>query len=499
MSDTIRHFRSLRWSVLLFLPALAWSAFGQAATDRAEAPRTRTSTRNIELQRCHLKDFPEEVLCGTLRVPEDRAAGTGRTIDLQVAVLRAQRPESAPDPLFILAGGPGQGARGYGPFVQTAFKEVRRDRDIVLVDVRGTGGSNPLACELGDPLEILETEEIDPTPCLKGLKGDPRFYTSETIVDDLDEVRAALGYGRINLWGGSYGTRAALVYARRHAASLRSVVLDGAVPFELQLPLYNAWGAQRAMDRLLADCAAEPECHAAFPRLREELGAVLARLGQGPVRVSLPHPRTGRPTELTFSRSSFASGLRGILYVPTHASLVPHMIHAAALGDFSPLAALSLETAAWSTETMSLGLTLSVVCSEDVARITDEEVERAIRGTFLGRSEIDQWRQMCARWPRGPLPADADRVRPMRIPALILSGDLDPVTPPRWGEAMKAHFPGAVHVVVPGAGHNTSTTGCVPDLIAGFMEKGSAAGLDASCVRKVRRPPFVIDPSGTAP
>jgi len=217
------------------------------------------------------------------------------------------------------------------------------------------------------------------------------------------------------------------------------------------------------------------------------------------VQVRLRHPQTNRPVELAVSRTMFTSGIRGMLYVPVYASLIPYMVHEAAQGDFSPFAALSLQTAAWSTETMSLGMTLSVLCAEDVQRITDEEVEREVRGTLIGRSEIDLWRQMCARWPRGPLPAEVDRVRPLQVPALILSGDLDPVTPPRWGEAMKAHFPGALHVIVPGTGHNTSTTGCVPDLIAEFIDNGNAAGLDTKCVQKVRRPPFVIDPSGTAP
>jgi pimeloyl-ACP methyl ester carboxylesterase len=488
MSDPGRLFRSVRWSFVLLLPALAL-----ASPQREEVPRP------IALSPCHVENFEEEVRCGVLQVPENRATRAGRQIDLHVAVLPALRPESAPDPLFILAGGPGQGARKYAPLVQSAFKEVRRTRDVVLVDVRGTGASNPLDCEFGDPLEFLEAETIDPTPCLKRLKGDPRFYTTEPIVDDLDDVRAALGYERINLWGGSYGTRAALVYTRRHAEHVRSVVLDGAAPFEIELPLYNAANAQRALERLVADCAKAPECRAAFPRLREELDTVLARLTQAPVRVNLRHPRTNQPTELTLSRSTFASGLRGMLYVPTYASLIPYMIHAAFQGDFSPMAALSLETTAWSTETMSLGMTLSVLCAEDVQRITDEQAEQAVRGTFLGRSEIDSWRQMCSKWPRGPLPADVDRVRPLQVPALILSGDLDPVTPPRWGEVMKTHFPGALHVVVPGTGHNTSTTGCVPDLIARFYEKGSAAGLDTRCVQKVRRPPFVIDPSGTAP
>jgi pimeloyl-ACP methyl ester carboxylesterase len=224
-----------------------------------------------------------------------------------------------------------------------------------------------------------------------------------------------------------------------------------------------------------------------------------ARLDQGPVKTSLRHPRTSRPVEMTVSRGAFASGIRGMLYVPVYASMVPSVVHAAAQGDFSPFAALSVQTAAWSTETMSLGLTLSVMCTEDVQRITDTEADREVHGTFLGRSEIDEWRKMCSHWPRGPLPTGIDQTRPLQISALILSGDLDPVTPPRWGEVMKTHFPGALHIVVPGTGHNTSTTGCMPDLIAEFIEKGSAAGLNTSCVQKVRRPPFVIDPSGTAP
>jgi pimeloyl-ACP methyl ester carboxylesterase len=483
-----------RWAIPIALAVLFVFALA-AASSEEETPE------RMVLKPCHLEGFKEEVLCGSLRVWEDRAARKGRTIDLQVAVLPALRPESEPDPLFLLAGGPGQGARRYARLVPIAFQKVRRERDIVLVDLRGTGGSNPLECDFGDPLGLLGMagDDLDVTPCLKNLRGDPRLYTTEPAVDDLDDVRAALGYERINLWGGSYGTRAALVYARRHPERVRSVVLDGAAPFEIELPLHNAWGAQRALDRLLADCAAEKECRAAFPHLREELSEVLTRLEQAPARASLRHPRTGQPVDVTVRRGTFASGLRGMLYTPVHASLVPSVIHSAQKGDFSPFAALSLETAAWSTETMSLGLTLSVLCSEDVHRITDEEAEHEVRGTFAGRFEIDSWRRMCSAWPRGPVPATLERGKPLNIPALILSGDLDPVTPPRWGEAMKTHFRGALHGIVPGAGHNTSMTGCVPDLLAKFIEQGGPAGLDTSCVRKIRRPPFVIDPSGTAP
>jgi pimeloyl-ACP methyl ester carboxylesterase len=484
MSRPVRRFR---FAFLLLLPALAL------------ASPDREAVRSLKLSPCHLKEFREEVLCGTLRVWEDRTAWAGRTIDIHVAVLPALRREKAPDPLFLLAGGPGQGARGYARLVPVAFQEVRRGRDVVLVDLRGTGASNPLACDVGDPVSMLANETMDVSPCLAKLKGNPRFYTTAPAVDDLDDVRAALGYERINLWGGSYGTRAALVYARRHPERVRSVVLDGAAPFEIRLPLHNAQGAQRAMDRLLADCAADPRCRAAYPRLRQELAALLAGLAERSATVAMRHPRTGASLDFRVTRDNFASGLRGMLYSPSHASLIPYVVHAASQGDFSPFAVSNLETAAWSTETMSLGLTLSVLCAEDVSAFTDEEADRQVRGTFLGRSEVDTWRRMCAQWPHAARPEGLERVHPLETPALILSGDLDPVTPPRWGEAMKAHFPGARHIVVPGAGHNTSMTGCVPDLIADFIAAGSAAGLDASCVRKVRRPPFVIDAAGTAP
>lgn len=445
MSGPIRRFR---FAFLLLLPALAL------------ASPEREAVHPLKLSPCHLEEFNEEVLCGTLRVWEDRVARTGRTINIHVAVLPALRREKAPDPLFLLAGGPGQGARGYARLVPIAFQEVRRGRDVVLVDLRGTGDSNPLECDLGDPLTMFVAGEMDVASCQKTLKADPRFYTTAPAVDDLDDVRAALGYERINLWGGSYGTRASLVYARRHPDHVRSVVLDGAAPFEIRLPLHNAQGAQRAMDRLLADCAADPRCRAAYPGLRGELAALLADLAERPATAAIRHPRTGAPMDFTVTRDNFASGLRGMLYSPSHASLIPYVVNAASQGDFSPFAVSTLETAAWSTETMSLGLTLSVLCAEDVPGITDAEADRQVRGTFLGRSEIDTWRRMCAQWPHAARPDGLERVHSLKTPALILSGDLDPVTPPRWGEAMKTHFPGARHIVVPSAGHNTSMSGC---------------------------------------
>ncbi len=456
----------------------------------------------LELRACHLEGLSEEVLCGSHRVFEDRSRSTGRTIDLQVAVLpaRSRRPE--PDPLFILAGGPGQGARAYGAFVEMAFGGVRRSRDVVLVDLRGTGGSGPLDCpEWEDPLEILADNAFVELArrCLASLDADPRQYTSEAAMDDLDEIRGALGYERVNLWGGSYGTRAALVYSRRHGERVRSVVLDGAAPFGIKTPLHNARGAQRALDLLLEDCGSAPSCAERFPGLEERLAGLLEGLARGPVTAAIHHPVTGEPRTIQISRAAFASGLRGLLYLPRHASLLPWVVWRAADGDFGPFVALTLETAAWSVETMSLGVTLSVVCTEDVSRLPESAVAPAVEGTFLGRAEIDQWREICTLWPAGPLPERVERTLPLEIPALILSGEHDPVTPPVWGEAMAEEFPRGLHVVVPGAAHNTSPFGCVPELIERFVADGHAGGLDTSCLRELARPPFVETFAGPAP
>jgi pimeloyl-ACP methyl ester carboxylesterase len=474
-----------------------WLAVGVGPQD-ARGPAQR-----LALSPCHLEGLPEEVRCGRLEVPEDRATPGGRTIPIHVAVLPARRRQAEPDPLFLLAGGPGQGARSYAALADRFFRQVRRRRDIVLVDLRGSGDSEPLDCPRPDDDLALFFQDpasaFDVSRCLAAQQADVRLYTGERQMADLDAVRAALGYERVNLWGGSYGTRSALHYARLFPERLRSVVLDGAAPYELKFPLSVAADAQRALDLLLADCAADPACHEAFPRLSQELADLLGRLAAGPVEASVLHPRTGERRDVTIRRDLFAEQLRVFLYTPLHASLVPLAVTEAARGDFGPFLAMALEGAAWSTDTMALGLTLSVLCSEDVPRIDPAEVEAATRGTFLGSANVEQWRQWCGAWRAGEPPARVDEVLPSAAPTLILSGLLDPATPPRWGEAMRRHFPASLHVVVPGAAHNVSFTGCVPDLIARFIERGGGDGLDASCVEATRRPPFVVAATGTAP
>jgi pimeloyl-ACP methyl ester carboxylesterase len=484
-----------RQAVLLALGACV------AALAAGGCARASTAAR-LPLAPCHLDGLPQDVLCGTYEVFEDRAAGAERRLAIQVSVLPALRRTAEPDPLFILAGGPGQGARSYAGLAAGAFRDVRRARDIVLVDLRGTGGSHPLACDPpADDLHMLlaQAAALDPARCLEALDADPRFYTTAHAVADLDEVRAALGYERINLWGGSFGTRTALVYVRQFPGRVQAVVLDGAAPFELRFPLWTAADAQRALDLLIADCAGDDACRRAFPELRRDLDALFRTLDERPASVELRHPRTGAFERVVVGRDAVAAALRLFLYLPSHARLVPAVVAEASRGRFEPMAALLMEGFAWSTDTMALGLTLSVICSEDLLRIAPSDIAPAVEQTFLGRSQLDEWSRLCRGWPRGTLPPDLDRPVVLPVPALVLSGALDPVTPPRWGDVMAGHFAHSLHVIVPRAGHNASFTGCVPDLIAEFLRAGSAGDLDASCAASTNRPPFVVRMQGSEP
>lgn len=455
------------------------------------APSVR-ATRRLDLASCRLEGLPEEVRCGTLRVPEDRRSPGGRQIDLFVAVIPALSATPARDPLFVLAGGPGQAASGFAPWAASVFRKVRRERDLVLLDQRGTGRSHSLDCERRNSRSLAPITPAEVRTCLAALDADPRLYAHDSAVVDLDAVREALGYEQVNLWGGSYGTRAALVYLRQHPSRVRAAVLDGAAPFSVRFPLYTAREGQRALDLLFEDCERDAECRTAYPDLRRTTAEVLQDLERQPARVSVRDPRTGAVREETISRDDLAASLRGFLYVPSHASLVPWILERAAAQDFEPFLALHQTVNGWSFDTMSLGMTLSVLCSEDVPRIEQAEISPSTQATFLGTSEIERWQRLCTEWPRASLPAGFfDPVR-SDVPVLVFSGGIDPATPPRWGDEVTALFPRGRHAVVRSAGHNVSPWGCAPALMAEFFRRGTAEALDTTCLDRIRRPPFVL-------
>jgi pimeloyl-ACP methyl ester carboxylesterase len=448
------------------------------------------------LHLCGPGEGPRGSYCGVLTVFEDRAAKSGRTIDLKIVVGRALRRDPKPDPLFVLAGGPGGGEATMAESLVPMFRPHQTDRDIVFVDQRGTGASNPLDCEPPERTiaAMVEIPVHRLQKCLEDLDADPRFYTTAPAMDDVDEIRSYLGYDRINLWGLSYGTRAALVYMARHETTVRSVVLDSAAPIDSPFVLNVPRDGQRALDRLIDDCAAETACARHFPDLGATVRAVLDQAAKKPT-IRMIHPRTGVRIEATISRDLIASTIFFALYSPMTASLLPQLLSDAERGDFQALLSLRLSEAP-PPPGNGEGAFLSVYCSEDAPRFTREDAVREASGTFLGTAVLDTFLKPCAFWPRGTIDPDFYKPPVSEKPVLVFSGDLDPVLPPARGEQVARSLPNARHVVVPGAGHMTSLTGCVPRLIEEFLETADTSALNTSCLEGLRRPPFVTSRAG---
>jgi pimeloyl-ACP methyl ester carboxylesterase len=483
--------------VLKPIAVLAVVALGACA----QAPATSAIDR---LTPCTSDDTPRDAYCGTLAVYENRTTNQGRQINLNIVLLPALRPDPQPDPMFFLAGGPGQGAAKMARSLREAYRQVLTDRDIVLVDQRGTGKSNPLEClDEDDSLKAIaepESAALDKLKaCLAGYDADLRHYTTSIAMDDLDDVRAFLGYERINIYGGSYGTRAGLVYMRQHGDRVRTAVLDGVAPTNMRLPLYFARDVQRALDLLVADCAADAACNAAYPNLGTRLRALIARLEQDPPLVALIHPRTGERGDVRMTARIVTNIFAGALYVPLGASLIPALVARAEAGDFQGVLALSSLVDSGGPRNMSIGMQLSVICSEDAPRFTAEDAAEAAKGSLFGPYTMTLQQQACAFWPRGAVDESYYEPVASAIPTLILSGEVDPVTPPSWGEAIAATLPNAVHLVMAGTGHTAGGTSCGLRIIRNFIAAGTTDNLDTSCAQNAHRPPFFITPAGPDP
>jgi pimeloyl-ACP methyl ester carboxylesterase len=453
-----------------------------------------------KLQPCRIENLDEEVLCGKHSVWENREARSGRRIDLHLVVLPARSPSPVPDPLFYLPGGPGEASIEVAPFFAQAFSGLRRDRDLVFIDPRGTGRSGALACTFpgseDDPQgylrEMFPLEPIRACAAELGKRADLRQYTNIQVLDDLDEIRAWLGYERINLYGGSYGTRAAVVYLKRHPEHVRSLVLDALVPLDFRSPSNYARSAQTALDRLFDDCAVEEACRAAFPNLRSEFRTVLERLDRAPGKATVKHPKTGEPVELSIPRTAFTTTLRSMQYSPWGYVQIPLTVHKAFEGDYGPIVRAALQRggpADW------MGGFLSITCAEDLARLDPAEAKRTSAGTYLGEDRVRQQRAACAAWPTARMPEDFWKLPESPVPVLVLSGWMDPVTPPEGAQETLAHLPNHAHVMIRDAAHGTDGLNdfpCTFDIITQFVESGSPIGLDTSCASRMKRQPFAL-------
>jgi len=432
-----------------------------------------------------------EAQCSSLQVPENRAAPNGRHIRLAIAWVPA-KGEAAPDPMFMLAGGPGQSALESFPSIAPAFAELRKKRDIILVDQRGTGGSNRLTCRnaKGKNAFVEESEDglaeagVFAERCARELsaRADLRFYSTTDAVQDLDAVRQAIGAAQINLMGISYGTRVAQQYGKRYPARTRSLTIDGIAPNSLVIGNDFARNLESSLDRQFARCASDKTCREKLGDPRARLNTLMAVLKSAPPLVRYRDAITGESGEERLTPEHIATLARMFAYAPQVAGLLPLELNEAAQGRYEPLMALSKLLAGTLGDQMAAGMQLSVICTEDGDEL---KLDPADADSLLGTDLVAALQAQCAVWPRGQRPADFRQPLSGTVPVLILSGEFDPVTPPRYGDEVLKSLPNGRHLVLRGQGHNVLPVGCMPKLFAAFVDSADAKNLDAGCLDKV--------------
>ncbi len=463
----------------------------------------------LELERCLLRDDATNravsAKCGWLEVPENYEAPRDKTIKLKVAMIPALRKVAAPDAFTQIAGGPGGASTDdYVAWGFQAFAAIRQNRDIILVDQRGTGDSNPLDCpaslddvsEMNDPEVFAQASEA----CLSGLRGDPRYYTTTVAVRDLDRVRAALGYERLNVYGVSYGTRVALQYLRSYPARVRTVVLDGVIAADQVLGPGIPVAAQQALDRIFERCHADDQCQRAFPDLKQNFRELRRRLQRQPESVVYRDPRSNEKKTVLVTDAHLAGVVRLMSYQAHTAALLPLTINQAYGGDHTGLAGQFAIVMEGIATRLANGLHNAVVCTEDVPFLAVDDQERArLEQTYLGYRMIEMLRAACRSWPKGVLAADFKRPVSSDKPVLLLSGEADPATPAANAERAHKTLPNARHVVVKGHGHGVARLQCVRQMISRFVNDASTDAVDDRCLSRLKPAPFFVNANGPAP
>ena len=408
-----------------------------------------------QLHRCAVEGEPAQ--CGSISVPENHRDPHGRQLALGVLVLSGNGRGERREPIFLLAGGPGQAATSLQAWAAYVFQNVRRARDIVLIDQRGSGGANRLGCAL-TPGTFVVPAEADRCVARLSQNATLSLYTTESFIEDLELVRKTLGYGQIVVYGASYGTRAAYAYARRYQKSVRAAVLVAPAPISMPVLDSFAEDGRRSLDAIVADCLADRACSQAFPHLKTDVEHFRATITD-PFRVL---------------------GLQFLQYSSATAVQIPSIISKAASGNLAPLDSAIAGFREQLAKQLALGLHLTIICGEDLS----------FGATGEASIVRQQYVRACRGWPRAAVsPTFRDAVR-LSVPALILAGEWDPVTSPRWARVAAEQFSPSQVITLPKAGHLLDGyEACMGALIAGFLDRGAA---DTSCVTSVRRPPYVL-------
>jgi pimeloyl-ACP methyl ester carboxylesterase len=480
--------------------AIAFLVLACAPRSVAESTRPPLRLDGHLLKACAIGSGPRmQALCGTLTVPEDPASPSGRTVDLRVAVIPASVGPAKPDPVFMLAGGPGGAAVDGLTWTALTFGGIHASRDIVLVDQRGTGGSNAM---LLDPLrDISELAAADAEAATRDwvatqlgrFDADPAFYTTSIAMDDLDAVRDALEYKRINLWGASYGATAAQYYIRQHGDRVRSVVLDGATLLDVPVFERMAHNSQAALDALFARCAADAGCAGAYPDLARDVQATMASLERQPVTVAAIDPATGEPGVIT--AIDFADGVHSGLIDGQYSAVLPWFIDTAADGGWEEAIAAANAVGGGNPLDEDMPLMSAIIrCSEAWARYDPAEVARLGEDSYYLEAQLANARlqeTLCRFVPRGVVPVEDAGPASSDVPVLFLVGSADPQDPPANIATAPERFPNSLTVVAEGHGHTVSHLGCLPSVIDAFVAAGSVERLDTSCVADgMPLPPF---------
>ena len=456
------------------------------------------SAQSLKLTPCTLKKV--NGMCGTFSVPEDRAHPERRSIGLRIFMLPATAAKKQPDPIFLIEGGPGQSTVEHlsESDLVPIYQQIAGDRDIVAVEERGVGESNGLMCPepathtLQDDFADLVTTARACLPAVQAHAALDQYHSLNAIAD-LDAVRAALGYDKVNLWGLSHGSREELLYAERYPEHTRAAVLEAPFGPNQHMPAGLAERTDEVLRGTFADCTADHDCAAQFPNLEHDYQKALAAFAHGPVPVKLTDPYTKQETTIQLTRGRFAETIRNLLYMIPTANRVPAALHNAANGDFTMLVMFSARSRI-AEAGFPFGMWLSYTCAEDLPYVDVKREHERTKNTLLDNYRVEQQKAACAEWPAAHLPKAWDLPTGSRVPLLLMVGSLDVITSPALARKIAAPFPNATVVEVAHGTHllvgQPGEDECVLRIEADFLAKGSGAGLDSSCAAKLERGPW---------
>lgn len=465
---------------IIALPLLLCASAAGATSSQASMP-----------SQCPQHDIAGTTRCHLISVPEYPSEASGRHIDIEVMVLAARIPHPLADPLVVIPGGPGQSATrnaGLRRYFARTFDALRADRDIVLISPRGTAGSNELPLTPKNDHLFASLATVFPPEWARGAqaglakRAELARYTTTHIVNDLERIRAALGYERVNLYGTSYGTRVAQVYASRYPARVRSLVLKAPVPLGTILPLTYTPGAERALRLVFAECRAQTACAARYPAIERRFDALMTQLRASPAATSVAHPVSGAEVDLSFDDAAFGYLLRNVLMSASGGRTALKLIDAAIRGDFSEAASLTATIRRGYAADLAGGMALSVIASEDVPRITASNMARDRRSGFLRGAVAEGLLLATAGWPRAPVPPDV--LAPLRspVPTLLIAGRFDPATPPAFAHSIARGLPRSKVLVFRGGSHSGENFTGLDAIMTQFVSSGDIRILDTSAV-----------------